>query len=57
VTHKAARVGHEVSDLLLRGYVNAASRAEKDRALDVIDHALEVNAYGTHRALLNHDRG
>jgi len=57
VTRKAARVGHQVSDLLLRGYVNAASRAEKDRALDVIDQALKVNAYGTHRALLDHDRG
>ena len=57
VTRKAARVGHQVSDLLLRGYVNAGSQAEKNRALDVIDHALAVNAYGTHRALLDHDRG
>jgi hypothetical protein len=50
-------VAREVSEVLTRAYSDAADEAERGRALDVIDHSLELNAYGANRALSEYDRG
>jgi len=54
---RGGAVAHEVSEVLIRAYVDAADAMEKNAALDVIDRALALNAYGAQQALREHDRG
>jgi hypothetical protein len=53
---RAGQVAREVSDVLIRAYVDSADDVERGRALDVIDRSLELNAYGAQRALSEYDR-
>jgi hypothetical protein len=46
----------EAVGLVLRAYADASERAEKERALDLIDTSLKLNVYGANRALIEHDR-
>jgi hypothetical protein len=46
---RAGQVAREVSDVLIRAYVDSADDVERGRALDVIDRSLELNAYGAQR--------
>jgi hypothetical protein len=57
VTRRDARIAHEVSELLIRAYVDASDHAVKNEVLDVIEQGLALNVYGAHQVLLEHDRG
>lgn len=54
---RRGQVAREVSEVLTRAYSDAADEEERERALEVIDRSLELNAYGTQRALSEYDRG
>lgn len=54
---RRGQVAREVSEVLTRAYSDAAGDEERERALDVIDRSLELNAYGAQRALSEYDRG
>lgn len=49
-------LGIDVSELGARAYADADDHAGRERALDVIDSAIERGAYGATRALRDHDR-
>jgi hypothetical protein len=45
----------QISQILVRAYADGTA-ALKARALDLIDQSLELNIYGAHQALMDHDR-
>jgi hypothetical protein len=52
----AARQADQVSQIVVRAYADSPDRPTKERALDLIDRSLELNIYGAHQALVDHDR-
>jgi hypothetical protein len=57
ITRRDARIAHEVSELLIRAYVDAPNLAVKNEVLDVIERGLALNVYGAYQVLVEHDRG
>lgn len=53
---KGARYAHQVSDVLMRAYADAADASLRLRILDAIDRSLASDFYGMDRALDKHDR-
>jgi hypothetical protein len=51
-----AAVARNLSDVLVRAYVDAPHDGMRNDALDVIDDALRLDLYGTDRLLHEHDR-
>jgi hypothetical protein len=51
-----AAVARNLSDVLVRAYVDAPDDGMRNGALDVIDEALKLDLYGTDRLLHEHDR-
>jgi hypothetical protein len=54
-----SRLGYQAGEamgIVLRAYADASDRAQKERALDLIDRSLKLNVYGTTKVLVDHDR-
>ena len=52
-----AAVARDLSDVLIRAYVDAPDDGMRNGALDVIDDAMKLDLYGTDRLLLEHALG
>jgi len=52
-----ALIAAEVNEVLMKLYTDARSESLKNRALDVLDRAIEANSYGANRELGKYDRG
>jgi hypothetical protein len=56
IADRDGALAHDVSELLVRAYADAGDPPTLNRALDLIDSALQRDLLGAYRALREHDR-